>query len=271
MIAQTPQDGVGGFEPDYFESLFEVEDRHFWFRTRNDVIALLAARAIANLLPGYRVLEMGCGDGNVLRVLESVCRNGVVVGMDLYGRGLHYASRRVSCPLVQADVRQAPFSEKFQVIGIFDVLEHIPDDIRLLQDLSKLLDQNGTILITVPAHRRLWSYFDRLSGHCRRYSLPELRAKLDAAGFAVEFSSQYMMSLYPLMWLSRRLNSGRAATKSPANAVKDELRVLPILNPILTRLLRFENKWLARRKSLPLGTSLIAVARKKPPTTLAVV
>ena len=90
------------YDPDSFASLFDVEDRHFWFRARNKAIAALTSQVAARMTAGYRVLEAGCGTGNVLRVLERTCPGGMVVGMDLSPAGLQYARQRTSCSLVHA-------------------------------------------------------------------------------------------------------------------------------------------------------------------------
>jgi 2-polyprenyl-3-methyl-5-hydroxy-6-metoxy-1,4-benzoquinol methylase len=253
----------GGFDPAHFRSLVSVEDQHFWFRTRNQVISTFAEQLISSLKPGYRVLEMGCGDGNVLRFLEAVCGEGCVVGMDLYGEGLQYARRRTACSLVQGDVSQSPFGKDFHLIGMFDVLEHIPNDVGILDDVWKLLEPNGVLLLTVPAHGHLWSYFDEVSGHCRRYETDELRLKLEQAGFAVEFLTEYMASVYPLMWLTRKIKSkvNRGSAKSQ-DALTEEVKIVPLINGILSLLLSLESKRLARRKSLPFGASLVAIARR---------
>jgi SAM-dependent methyltransferase len=263
MIANVPTESKGGYDPAHFANLVEVEDRHFWFRARNRVIAALLRRLTADLAPGYRVLEVGCGDGNVLRFLEQAAAAGLVVGMDLYREGLNYAHRRSGCSLVQGDVNQCPFGKPFDFVGIFDVLEHIDDDHGALMQLRSLLAPGGKLLITVPAHRRLWSYFDHASGHCRRYELNELCDKLARAGYQVEYVTPYMSILYPLMWLMRK-------SKQPAPAMSDEalvrreLRVVPLLNGLLAALLSPEVRWIARRKRLPFGTSLVALARKAP-------
>src|SRR6187200_959347 len=94
----------GGYDPVHFPSLVAVEDRHFWFRARNDLIAIFAKQLVSELAPGYRVMEMGCGDGNVLRFLQQACGRENLIGMDLYAEGLHYARRRTECHLVQGDV-----------------------------------------------------------------------------------------------------------------------------------------------------------------------
>jgi SAM-dependent methyltransferase len=264
MKGENSDMGPGGFDPNNFDRIFAAEDRHFWFRVRNQVISALAGQVAAELSPGYRVLEMGCGDGNVLRFLERACPTGTVVGMDLFGEGLRYARSRTSCPLVQGDVRQSPFRKTFQVVGIFDVLEHIPDDNALLGDLWGLLDHGGTLLLTVPAYLSLWSYVDELAGHCRRYETGELRSKLEAAGFAVDYLTPYMASTLPLMWLSRRSKAGMGAgTAHALELARQELRAVPILNEILAWVLSWETRWLAKRRQLPFGSSLLAVARKR--------
>src|SRR4030095_3337719 len=91
------------YDPAYFARLFSIEDRHFWFRARNRVIATVVAQLRTPLAPGYRVLEVGCGTGKVLKMLDGVCSDGIVTGMDLFGEGLHFARTRTSCALVQGD------------------------------------------------------------------------------------------------------------------------------------------------------------------------
>jgi len=261
----TVSEPAGGYDPVHFASLVSVEDRHFWFRVRNDVIAALTAQELAHAPPGYRVLEIGCGDGNVLRVLERVCASGLVVGMDLYREGLRYAQTRVHCPLIQGDVTSSPLKGSFRLIGIFDVLEHVPDDAHLLREIWKLLSEDGALLITVPAHTRLWSYFDEVSGHCRRYEPEELRIRLEDAGYHIEFLTPYMAALKPLMWLNRRIQSKAKRRLSAEEALKEEVRIVPVVNGALVTVLSLETKRLAKRKPLPFGSSLLAIAKKHAP------
>lgn len=254
----------GGYEPVHYESLFRVEDQHFWFRARNKVISILAKQAVSNLPAEYRVLEMGCGDGNVLRYLETACPTGKVVGMDFLHEGLRYARRRTACDLVQADVGRSPFGKAFDLIGMFDVLEHVPDDRRVLLELRGMLGERGVLLVTVPAHRYLWSYFDELAGHCRRYEPEELRRKLEDAGYVVEYLTPYMSILHPFLWLSRKLRSRTSGAAVPAKTVLErEIKVIPIVNGIFSLGLSCELRLIEKRKQLPFGASLVAVARKR--------
>jgi SAM-dependent methyltransferase len=247
-----------------FEELVRAERTHFWFRHRNRVLAELFRRLTAQLPNGYSVLEVGCGSGNVLEVLEAVCRRGRLTGCELFEEGLAFAATRVQCPLVRADVYDMPFGAEHDLVGLFDVLEHLPDDRRAVACLRRTLRPGGRLVLTVPAHRSLWNYADVASGHYRRYSPRALRAVLEQGGFVVEYLTQFMAPLFPLMWLGRRLaalrNRLRPAPQNTERLALRELRVHPLLNAILSLALRFEQPWLAGGRWLPVGTSLLAVA-----------
>ena len=266
-LAGKPADGRS-YDPKFFGHLFAVEDRHFWFRARNRAIAAVVRRIEARLKSGYRILEVGCGTGNVLRVLEQHCTRGVLVGMDLFAEGLRYARRRTSCMLVHGDVHAPPFAARFDLIGMFDLLEHLVEDTAVLRPIHDMLVPEGTLLLTVPAHPSLWSYFDNVSCHRRRYAPEELEGKLRDAGYRVEYLTQYMVTIYPWVWLRRgfaALADRRAAVDADraAGLASQELRIRPVFNELLTWLLSLEARLLARHRRLPIGTSLLAVARKQ--------
>jgi SAM-dependent methyltransferase len=259
---------IGGYNPQHYAQLDLAEDCHFWFRGRRRALEVLLQQLTASLQPGYRVLEAGCGNGSMLATLQKACPTGQVIGMDLHFEGLRRARCRSTCPLVQGNLNQSPFRGGFTLIGMFDVLEHIPDERSALLSVYDLLLPNGLFIVMVPAHMSLWSYFDVDADHCRRYSVSYLHGRLSAAGFEVEYLTQFFSILYPLMWLTRRIrghrqlpvDEGKVATGA---VVSRELHVFSWLNELLAWLLCGEARMLARRWTLPLGTSLLALARKR--------
>lgn len=252
---------VQSYDPAFFDLISDVEDRHFWFRSRNSIISSLVRQITREMKPGYLVLEVGCGTGKVLNGLQEVCSDGVVIGIDLFFEGLKHARKRTSCPLVRGDVKSLPFAEKFNLIGLFDVLEHLSDDMKVLTDLRSLLKEDGLLILTVPAHPSLWSSFDESSHHCRRYKLDELKNKLMINGYQVEYLTYYMASIFPIIWLDRKLK-GLIDTRSANDQALDELRIVPIVNELFAWLLAQEARLIIGRKKIPFGTSLIAIARK---------
>ena len=262
------------YNSDNFAPIRRAEDQHFWFRARNKIINGVMNHLLTNLSEPLLIGEIGCGNGNTLQVLEQVILTSAkkhhLIGMDLFYEGLQNASDRTTCTLIQADVHHAPFGKRFDVICLFDVLEHLHDDITVLSDIHNLLKPDGYLVFTVPAHMHLWSYFDEFSNHCRRYSKHEVVEKLRGADYRVEFVSYFMMTLYPLMRITRlystmikRINN---ANNNFGNSTRDlalrELKVLPIVNNVLYSILSSESYQITNYRQLPFGTSILAVARR---------
>jgi SAM-dependent methyltransferase len=245
----------GGYNPEHFSLLAAAEDRHFWFRARSRLVeAVIKRTAIARR--DLRVLEIGCGTGTMLRTLGRACPGARIVGMDLYAEGLRFARGRSAAYLVQGRVEQPPFATRFDIVGFFDVLEHLPDDLAALRHAHGLLEPDGRLVLTVPAHQWLWSDVDEIAGHCRRYEQPVLRARLQQAGYRVQLMTEFMSALVPLVWVSRKFARRRTGEEQLAR----ELSVSPVLNTALEWALRPEAGWIAAGRGLPVGMSMIAVA-----------
>ena len=144
----------------------------------------------------------------------------------------------------------------YDVIGAFDVIEHINEDELVLSNLSHALKSRGTLLVTVPQHRWLWSAVDEDSGHVRRYTHSELVRKVTQSGFTVNYVTSFVSLLVPLMWLSR-LRASNANYNS-----MDELQIPNWLNRLLEMVMCFELKLLKIGIKFPFGGSLLLLARK---------
>lgn len=256
-----------GYDPHHFALVFDAENRHFWFGARNRALRAVIDGVVSRLPAVHRVLEIGCGTGNTLGVLRDACpAAALVIGIDPFEEGLAYARRQPGVSLVRARIEAVPFAVQFQLVGMFDVLEHIPRDAATLREIRSLVEPGGYLLLTVPAHASLWSQFDTESHHCRRYEPDQFRGLLIESGFAVEYLTPFMAMLYPMArvsrWLSDRVAGARRRRGlAVESAVRRELRVRPVVNDAIAFMLRPEAALLRRRVSLPLGTSLLAVAR----------
>jgi SAM-dependent methyltransferase len=256
------------YDNKYFDPLARAEDEHFWFKARNKIIAAIVNRvmpAIASRRP--RVLEVGCGTGNTLRVLEAECKNADVAGMDLFMEGLHIARRRVQCLLVQGDVHQLPFVPGFDLVCLFDVLEHVPDDRAVLLEVRKMLKPGGNVLLTVPAHMSLWSYFDDAAHHVRRYEEKDCRDLFQDCEFEVCYSTEFMALLFPVLWLGRRLAALKNRLRprkqlSSFELAKKEVTIVPVVNSVVASMLQREVKRIEKLRPIRRGTSILVWARK---------
>ena len=249
------------FDAAGIQRLVAAEDRHFWFQSRNETIAALALRPIRELHDGFRILEVGCGSGNVLRVLQRLAGNrGRVEGLELSNEAADVARARTGLHVTNGYVADLDPDARYDLIAAFDVLEHIADETGMLQQMRDRLIAGGRLIVTVPAHQSLWSAFDVASGHERRYSKRTLSRALRSAGFRVEYITYFMSLLYPLMWLRRRL----LTTQKPdmAAVLDSEFKIVPGVNRVAYELLRREAVVVRARWQLPIGTSIVAIARR---------
>ena len=253
-----PQQGTRSFNPAAFARLFELEGTHFWFRARNEVIATVMRRYGVGTRHDARILEVGCGNGNVASHLSQTL-DAEIWGGDLFAEALAFCQKRKNPPLIQLDTCRLPFDGSLDAVCMFDVLEHLQADSEILAEMHRALKPGGQIVLTVPAHPWLWSYFDELSHHQRRYKKAQLHQKLETAGFAVEMCSYYMMVLLPLVLVGRRFQARRGSDVS--RMAEADFRVIPFVNDVLYWLCSAE-KWLVSRVGMPFGTSLIAVGRR---------
>lgn len=251
-----------GFREEYFEQLAGIEARHFWFRSRNRLIIW----ALGRYFPDARsFLEIGCGTGFVLAGIERAFPEWRLRGGEFYPAGLQSASRRVKrAELQQMDARDIPFTDEIDVVGAFDVLEHIHEDEKVLSQMFQALRQRGGVILTVPQHSFLWSSWDAISCHQRRYSRKELVTKMERAGFRIVRITSFFSLLLPLLVLSRlRSRSGTDPTDSGKEADLDAEFGLPrFLNSSFMMVCGMERAMIRSGFSFPAGGSLLCVAVK---------
>lgn len=164
-----------GFKDAIFGELVNLEARNFWFRARNKLIVW----ALQRYFPQRdSFLEVGCGTGFVLAGISDAYPHLKLAGSEISSAGLAFAAERVpGADFFQMDACAIPFVEEFDVVGAFDVLEHIEEDQKALAQLHRATRVGGGLLITVPQHQILWSNMDVHACHVRRYSARELAAK----------------------------------------------------------------------------------------------
>ena len=245
-----------GYEASIFPKLAPLESKNFWFRSRNRLIIW----ALRSYFPqAENFLEIGCGTGFVLSGIEQAFPQLDLYGSEIFTTGLDFAARRLSrSQLFQMDACQIPFEQEFDVIGAFDVLEHIQEDQNVLYQMYQALRPGGGLLLTVPQHPWLWSQADEYAHHVRRYRAKELKRKVESAGFKVLKITSFVFLLLPLMMVSRLQKQ-----KSNANYdIFSELNIGKVANFILEKILDFELISIQSKISFPLGGSLLLVAHK---------
>lgn len=246
-----------GFDSAHFGELAALEAGNFWFRSRNRLIIW----ALGRFFPGARsFLEVGCGTGFVLAGIAAAFPGLKLAGSEVSSHGVSFAARRApGAGLMQMDARRIPYREEFDVVGAFDVIEHIEEDVAVLAELRESLVPGGGLLVTVPQHPFLWSEYDRRAHHVRRYRASELREKARQAGFDIVTMTSFVSLLLPFMMATRLMT--RRAQRADYDPLA-ELKIAPWLNRTLEAVLAFERLFIRAGISLPAGGSLLLVARR---------
>lgn len=249
------------YNPEGHANCFAVEDNSFWFNHRNNIIS--------NCLDNYLekdslFLDVGGGNGFVSKHLHNNGYNPVLLEPKIDGalnaknRGLE----NVICGLLSKDTIS---ENSIDSIGIFDVIEHIEDDLEFAKTIHHSLKKEGYLFVTVPAFQSLWSYHDVQAGHFRRYTKKSISEVLIKAGFEVEYLSYFFSVLvfpnYILRSIPTKLGFAKSYDDKKTKA-KHHVKKDSVTNKILNKFWSLEISKIKKKKYLPFGNSIIIVARK---------
>ena len=252
--------GNDNFESDAHERLFQCENKCFWFPERNKLL-IWAMKKYFPLTQSF--LEIGCGTGYVLSGLSLTFPGIKYTGADIFTSGLKFASSRVpQAEFIQMDARSIPFNNEFDVIGAFDMIEHVDEDEQVLSQMYKALRHGGGIIVTVPQHEWLWSAADDQGFHKRRYTRAILGEKVTKSGFEVIRMISFMSILLPVIILLRWRYLFYSKT-TIEKSVKEEIKINSVLNYLFGVICKLETQMIKSGFSFPAGGSLLCIAKKR--------
>ena len=243
---------------DYEQKYHELEDGHWWFKARRDIVA----RLMANFPKNARVLELGCSGGVLIKNLKA--RGFLdITGLDISGKAIKKCKERGIENAIVGDAADTKIAgKKFDVIIASDLLEHMEDDSKALKEWHRLLDKNGSLIVFTPAFRFLWSGHDVSNQHYRRYAKKELLSLLKKTGFEVEKSGYWNFFLFFPTACIKLVQSKK--TEETDAKKRDQLgKSGSISNTLFSGLLKMENASLCAGIPFPFGVSVFAIARKK--------
>jgi len=241
-------------ESEAYREMADTEDRHWWFLGRRTIVRSVLQEL--DLPKNASILEIGSGTGGNLQLLASF---GDVSAIEMDEQALSLARQKTGgkvnieagrCP------DDMPFAgQKFDLICLFDVLEHIDEEAETLQAIWKMLQSDGRVLITVPAYQWLWGPHDEFLHHKRRYTAGRLQKSVTAARFSVQRCSYFNTLLFPLAAMVRLADtlldkSTSSGSRMPA----------PLVNRLLEKVFSFEKR-LLEYVNLPFGVSILVVLK----------
>ncbi len=251
----------------YYQKYFDVEVRHWWFKVRREMIHFLlndltqpspclgeGERSSRN--KSLEILDVGCGTGALLGELKDKYN---VSGIDFSDKAVVFCKMRGIENVTLGVGEKLPYVDnRFDVVLVLDVLEHIKDDEKAMREIHRVLKPGGTIISFVPAFMMLWGITDEASQHFRRYTKLELVRKLESAEFKVIRSSYFNTFLFLPILAVRKLSKFFPQKYKPEQEtdIRSEL-----MNKVFYLIFKFESK-LLRIINFPFGVSLMVIAKK---------
>jgi SAM-dependent methyltransferase len=246
-------------EPAEYQKMYELEDHYWWFLAKRALVTALLEEYAS--LPPSRAVDVGCGTGGILASLSK--RGGTWIGTDRSDLALKFCRARRLTSLFQASAEAIPIaSGSADLVLCLDVLYHrnVRSDSAALGECFRVLAPKGTALITDSALNWLRGPHDEAVHTRQRYSLGEFVSMIEAAGFQVVKRTYANSLIFPMTAAHRLLR--RFAPSPPAGEAKSDIVDLPRPLAAFLSTVQAAERWLLRRMSLPIGTTVVVVARK---------
>ena len=239
-------------ETEVYANMAIEQERHWWFRARSEILSQLIEQI--GLGTGARILEIGCGTGANLKMLAKFGEVSAIEN-DEYAREL--ATETTGIQVIEGELPGGleNLKDKFDLICLFDVLEHVERDAEALSRVKQLLSADGCIIITVPAYQWLFGRHDLEHHHYRRYIKRDIGALSSKAGLEVSKTGYFNTLLFPLVVLVRITDKGRSGGRSTGSAIPAN-----VINELFYQIFRLE-KIILQYITFPFGASIYSVLK----------
>jgi len=239
----------------YLDDIARLDSNNFWFRAKQYYLNAIITKEKAN------ILDVGCGSGG--NMLDFIKRNYCVLGIDKSNTAVRYCQKKGFKALKLDLEEEKPIQLDFipDYITVLDFIEHLNNSVKVLEKLLSISRDHTKLIITVPAYQSLWSEWDILMSHSKRYSQALLKKELKEAGWDVERIT-YIHSPLVLPAILRRKFWYPLVKKMLKSKLKKEEFLNPskFFNNFLFLFYKPEFLLFKTRVKIPLGLSILAIA-----------
>lgn len=242
---------------DLYKEMYQLEANYWWHVAKRQLVKVL----ISNLkLKPHKtsLVDVGCGTGKFLEEMDKWANWEQLIGLDGADEALKFTRRRKAAQVKKADFeKRLPLADNsVDIITSLDVVEHIADDENLILEIGRILKPGGVVIITVPAHQWMWTYWDDILGHKRRHTRKSVSRLMKLANLETLKLSYFYSYLLPVALVFRFLKC------KTGNAGKSDFVTLPEwLNQALIKMAQLET-WIINYINIPIGLSVVCLAQK---------
>lgn len=274
LLSQNEQEAFEidtGFDFDTAQRLKHMEENHFWFKSRMKIIEWVLKRHKL-LNSSHSFCELGSGNGFVSFNLSKYFKKTTSVEGQmeslriLLERYQKSKTKQYKYRLINASIESFSPDETYDLLGMFDVIEHIsPDKLpETFVKLKNMMKPGAKLIITVPALQSLWSQIDVIGKHYQRFSKETLVELLEKNGFKIMYSSYFMFSTLPFLFIQRFLADKKFGNNTEHKDLLDDgVKISPVLNSIFENLCNLDFLIMLIFNKLPIGSSLVCISEIK--------
>jgi len=257
-----------------FEILRQMQEKHFWYRGRHRFLLWAVQDSLSSHRVGAvpcRAVDLGGGCGGWLRYLgerlpaafsELALADSSMTALASAQHVVPQGARMYQC-----DLMRLGWTERWDVVFLLDVLEHLPDETTVLKGIREAIVPGGLLFITTPALSCFWTWNDQAAHHQRRYSKADYLRLTADCGFQLLDARYFMFFLSPLMmairWAAYLRHGGRQPTATEVKALLEHTHRIPFgpVNAILSAICAAETP-LGHYVPFPWGTSILAILKR---------
>lgn len=239
-----------------YKDYLQSNNDHFWYKARRELIDYILKKYSKN--KNCKILEIGCGTGNLIPIIST---HGDYVGIEK-NKNAYLEAQKYHKKIINKSIENLEITEKYDIICLFDVLEHIKDDHKAIEKVYSFLENSGIIIITIPAYNFLFSNHDIAMDHYRRYSKKNITKILRINKFKIIEMGYWNSLLFPIIAIIRiikKVFSRTIKTKSFHSEIKTPPR---IINKLIYNILKLENVLIKKNIKMPFGLSIYTIAKK---------
>lgn len=246
-------------DPAEYLKLAKVEKEHWFYVGKREIVRFWLNR-IRPLSRDDLLVDCGAGTGTFAGEMTQYCR---VIALDDHQESLQLARAKLGEQQVkEGNCIALPFADNsVSVITALDVIEHVREDRKAMEEFHRVLRPNGMAVITVPALPALWSDWDEVLHHFRRYTKKSLLAIVPSEAFEVVHCAYINVAVLPLVFAVRKFRGLKKRFGFHARGRSEDAIPPHWINRIL--------KWwfvrLACQRPIhfPAGVGLLALLRKR--------
>jgi ubiquinone/menaquinone biosynthesis C-methylase UbiE len=251
-------------EQSYFKEYYQLERENWWFTVRRKILEERIAHLL-NKPTNISSLNIGAATGTTSDMLTSF---GNVMSVEYDENCYQFTKSFLSTPIIQGSITELPFeSNQYNLVCAFDVIEHVEDDAKAIDEMIRVCKPGGHIAITVPAYMFLWGSHDLVNHHYRRYTLKQLTSLIAQHNGSIVYTTYFNSILFIPIAIFRLIANMLEKIKGEKKAtVESDHAVLGtngFFNELLTLIFKIDYYSLKWGFRFPFGVSIMVFFQKQ--------